>query len=224
MSNKYRSSVEVDDFLNKQLIKRKQEIIYLKLLLKEYMKKESKISTVLAKSLFVISYSHWEGYVKETVEAYLSYLNFKDLKYCDLNVIYKASYLHSALYSNQLPTNRAIEKIVDVLSNDSFNVVFPTKYMSDCESNLKFEVFLKVLKRIGLTSDSWNNFEQFIDGKILKNRNDFAHGDDLRVSESDALAVADKVIIMMNQFNNEVSNQMNTKKYLNIDINGGVQE
>lgn len=214
MSNKYRYPNEVDDFLTKQLVKRKREIIELKLLLDTYIKKKHNISKVLAKSLIVISYSHWEGYVKESVIAYLTYLNFKNIKFSELNDNYKASFIHSNLFCKKLKPAKAIEEMATILSEDRTITSFPIDYICDCESNLNYEIFEKILWRIGLSQNTWIDYQNFLDSKILKNRNDFAHGDDNIVIESDALVIADKVIIMMSQFNNELSNQMNTKGYL----------
>lgn len=211
--NKIRSAEALADFLDERLAARKLEIVYLKNSLDDKSKKHSKEALVFSKALVVMSYSHWEGYVKEAVKAYLSYLNSKGLQHRDLSTSLFAAYIHTSLFQRSLNPVDAIDKIESMISETHSTVKFNSDYIADTESNLNMDILLKIMKRIGMATQPWEVYRVYLNSVILKYRNDFAHGDNGYVDIDTAKNVADKVIEMIQRFETELLNIVELKTY-----------
>lgn len=211
--NKIKTAEALADFLDERLVARKLEIVYLKNCLDDKAKKHSKETLVLSKALIVISYSHWEGYVKEAVKAYLNYLNSKGLQHRELSTSLFAAYIHTSLFQKALNPVDAIDKIESLISETHGSVRFNSDYIADTESNLKMDILLKIMKRIGMAAQPWEEYRAYLDSVILKHRNDFAHGDNGYVDIDTAKNIADKVIEMMQRFETELLNIVELKTY-----------
>ena len=159
---------------------RRIEIHHLKSLLK--IKKNSKEKDVLAKSVILISYSHWEGFVK-SISMYYQ------------NMATKIKELHKALTDNTYKLAFNIDKLVDA------------------ESNLNSVVLDKILVNIGASTSTFETKSIFIDSILLKNRNDFAHGDRGRADFDTAIDIADTVLTLMELYKTEIENMIALKSY-----------
>lgn len=212
--SKIKSSDQLLDYMDENLKNRKREISFLKLQLQEKVRKKSKEVGVLSKSLILISYSHYEGFVKDSSVKFFEYLNFKGLKCKDVTKGLVAAYIHASLYSNPLSATASMEKILDFISNDENKIIFNPKYMSDAESNLNSEILEKITKRMDMHFFELDANRTFIDSVILKYRNDFAHGDWIYVDTDRALEISNKVVLLLDSFSNELQNIIVQKKYL----------
>lgn len=212
---KIRSRELLCDFINERLAARKMEIFYIKGILEDKKQKKSKETTVLSKALIVMSYSHLEGFVKECVKSYLDYLNTKGIQIRELSSPLLASYIHSSLFQNPLSPIDAIEKIESMIVDTHESVCFNSDYMSDTESNLKMDVLLKIVKRIGMDPRQWESYRVYLDSVILKYRNEFAHGDNNFVDADKAIEISGKVVEMMQLFSTEIMNMAELKSYHN---------
>lgn len=211
--NKIKSAEALADFLDERLASRKLEIVYLKNFLDDKNKKHSKETLVLSKALVVMSYSHWEGYVKEAVKAYLNYLNSKGLQHRELSTALFAAYIHTNLFQKPLNPIEAIDKIESMISDTHGSVKFNSDYIADTESNLKMDILFKIMRRIGMATQPWEEYRAYLDSVILKYRNDFAHGDNGFIDIDTAKNVADKVIEMLQRFETELLNIIELKSY-----------
>ena len=70
---------EFQDFLDRDLAWRKLEISQLFMILNTVESKE-----IIGKSMILLLYAHWEGFIKKSSKCYLKYVSDKNIKVQDL--------------------------------------------------------------------------------------------------------------------------------------------
>lgn len=196
---------EIDD----EMSWRRMEIHYLKSLLKQ--KRNSKEKDALAKSVILVSYSHWEGFVKSISMYYLSYIAFLALPKNKMSTNLIASCLIRIGENQNMATK--IKELHKALTDDNYKLAFNIDRLVDAESNLNSIVLDKILVNIGASTSAFDTKAIFIDYVLLKNRNEFAHGDRERVDLDTAIDIADKVLELMNLYKIEIENMIALKAY-----------
>lgn len=209
MAQKFRSSYELSEYIDKELIWRKKEIHYLKSILRN--KQYSAESRVLCKSVVVMSYSHWEGFVKNVSIAYLKYIRNCSLPISRLSTDIIASLLLNISNNNKLHHIAQLKKILD---DPNSTIDFNINSMINTESNLNSAVLEKILCSLGIKSDVFNLKKQFIDKTILGNRNAYAHGDNDYINYNDCIDIAETVIELLDAYKNILDNALVQKVHL----------
>ncbi|CAM4328422.1 MAE_28990/MAE_18760 family HEPN-like nuclease [Zobellia roscoffensis] len=175
---------EFESFLDEDLSWRKKEVSELFLLAKDNIDKET-----LRKSLILLLYSHWEGYIKKASKLYIKYISEKKIKINLLSTNFTAITLKSQ-----------ISKCIDESANLTLanELTFMASYIKkqerkfkininpdndfenqviDTHSNLKPKVFKNIIKILGLSYKSAiETREHYIDSHLLSNRNSISHG------------------------------------------------
>lgn len=183
---------EVRAQLENELTWRQDEIRFLHNQL-SYIKKEEEKKRY-RKALVVMLYSHFEGFCKAALAIYANTINQENLT-CSLvnDQIIAASLAtvfrdfentdkKSNLFRKDLPDDRTIHRfarqaeLIGILKDIwPLRVSIPVDEVVDTEANLKPSIMRKMLYRLGLPHDAFNDNE----GKIhllLKYRNNIAHG------------------------------------------------
>ncbi len=199
---KIRSLTELQEKVDNDIAQRKKELINLKGLL---LNAKAKNELLLAKCLVVMSYSHWEGFVKNATRIYMKYVQFQGL-----NANQYSQELRSALTYRQIMKNSdsVVNKILlteDCLYNNKVLTV-DVDDLCDTESNLNFDVLKKILYNVGLRSNVFDTKEIYINEKIVGDRNKFAHGEIRLYDTDDAIDIADTVINLMDTYRTEILN------------------
>lgn len=205
---KIRSSVEANEKLDSEISWRKKEIINLK----NRLALSSKFDTeTLAKCLVLISYSHWEGFVKNASNIYLTYVKTVASNPSELSNQLKASLLawnYTIEYKSVVDKIELLERIQS--GGEKFH--FYINEMCSTESNLSYDVLQKILYGIGLRSTAFDIKKNYIDEKILGNRNAIAHGEQReRLSKEESLDIATAVLNLMEMFLTEIRNAIEQK-------------
>ncbi|WP_294742562.1 MAE_28990/MAE_18760 family HEPN-like nuclease [uncultured Prevotella sp.] len=193
---------ELQEKVDNDIAQRKKELINLKGLL---LNAKAKNELLLAKCLVVMSYSHWEGFVKNATRIYMKYVQFQGL-----NANQYSQELRSALTYRQIMKNSdsVVNKILlteDCLYNNKVLTV-DVDDLCDTESNLNFDVLKKILYNVGLRSNVFDTKEIYINEKIVGDRNKFAHGEIRLYDTDDAIDIADTVINLMDTYRTEILN------------------
>lgn len=174
---------DFEKILQDDLAWRKKEISEL------YLIASDKQNKVLLKSLILVLYAHWEGYVKQSSKLYIKYICEKKVHLCDLTSNFKAIALKLNI-SNIVDTKekftlsneiRFMEKYEDMQVkkfkvkmdiNDEFD-----KKIINTHDNLNPKVFKNILSILGVKYlDSFASREKYIDKNLLGNRNAIGHG------------------------------------------------
>ena len=208
---KIRSSEELDTLIDEEIAFRKHEISQLRSLLNS--KKDSNESRVLAKALIVISYSHWEGFVKIVSRKYLEYIKFLGYNSSTLNERLISSILFNNLCKSSTNTLDKIDHIHSLLTQPGFKPDIDCLSLSDTKSNLNSEVFETIVANIGLDTTAFKSKYPYLDGTILKNRNDFAHGDNKWVDINTSIDISNTVVELIESFKTLVQNAIVLKTY-----------
>lgn len=106
-----------------------------------------------------------------------------------------------------------IKELHKVLTDDNYKLAFNIDRLVDAESNLNSIVLDKILVNIGASTSAFDTKAIFIDYVLLKNRNEFAHGDRERVDFDTAIDIADKVLELMALYKTEIENMISLKAY-----------
>jgi len=207
---------EFQDFLDRDLAWRKKEISQLFMILS---RSESK--NVVGKSMILLLYAHWEGFIKKSSKCYLKYVSDKNINLQALTSNFEAIMLKRfardcidsdsknlsrefALMDKQRKSaNRPFKISLDV--NNEFDTDF-----IDTQYNLSSKVLESIIQIIGMEyNEAIKTREQYVDVNLVKNRNAIGHGSslsdddtgDVSVLEVDQIAnLKDFVIFMLDYF------------------------
>lgn len=145
------------------------------------------------KSLVLILYSHFEGYVKIALQTYIEYLNSFCVLQKDVVPALAASGMHKefiayenldrkcAIFKTALPEDTALHRFyrrVDFIEqmNDFQNSVLHLEdSLIDTESNLWYVVLQKNLYKLGIPITLFDEHAREIDA-LVNRRNSIAHG------------------------------------------------
>jgi len=204
-----------DKLLDEDLSWRKLEISELFLLAKE-TNKES-----VMKSVLLLLYAHWEGYIKKNSKLYIKYVSAQNIKLMELSDNFKAISLKSHIskcieskdnmtLSNELIfLSKFIEKSdrkfkISIKMNEVSDLASSSEDFDneineydneiiDTESNLKPKVFKNIIDILGLHYKiALQTREHYINSYLLKNRNAISHGSKFDVSQENfSLSIRD---------------------------------
>ena len=204
---KIRTKTELLDRIDKDSAWRKHEIINLQgtVLSNTNIKKVMPI----LKSLVLVSYSHWEGFVKAASSFYLSFLQVQSFPSNQLSVRLLSSLYFWNDQKKPKKVQDSISRYEDLIKGNQREFSFYIDDMCSTESNLNYDVLSKIMSSIGLDSTSFLLEKPFIDERLLKFRNKFAHGDysydgDMNINE--AIEISKKVLELMAMFKTELEN------------------
>lgn len=207
---KIRSSFEAHEKLDNEISWRKKEIINLRNRLSLSTNYDAE---TFAKCLVLISYSHWEGFVKNASVIYLTYIKTVASNPSQLSNLLRASLL---AWNYSVEYKSIIDKI-ELLERKQVGVAkfnFYINEMCSTESNLSYDVLQKIIYSIGLRTSSFDIKKNYIDEKILGHRNAIAHGEQReKLSKEESLDIADTVINLMNSYLIEISNAIDMKMW-----------
>jgi hypothetical protein len=178
--------------LEDELTWRQDEIRFLHNQLNSIKKEEDKKR--YRKVLVVMLYSHFEGFCKTAFSIYANAINQENLT-CShvidpiiassLSTIFREfenTNKKSSLFKNDLPDDRTIHRFsrqVELINNLNAiwaqRVNIPIDDVVDTEANLKPSVMRKILYRLGLPHDAFNENEGKLHS-LLNYRNKIAHG------------------------------------------------
>lgn len=213
---KIKSRDQLNDIINKDLANRKYEISFLIGLLHD--KKSNRMAYVIAKSLIIVAYSHWEGFVKLTSARYLAYINFLSMPKSEMNVRLNAVGLAWLDDITRQPKCELINQVYDIITKDDYQLTFPVGPLVNPESNLNSEVLKKILADIGSDSIEFEDDYPFLDKKLLKYRNQYAHGESLHADIDDAMMIGNKVVELLNKYRDLVQNMIDTEQYRKVPV------
>jgi hypothetical protein len=173
-----------------------------------------------AKKIFIragiaILYAHWEGFVKLTAESYLRLIAASDLQASDLHIRFLGLAFKQEL-SRLLAdsTGSAYGKCVNfILENYKKIVPIPFKNVIKTQANLSSTVLKQIMEVVGLDYSAYELKAKIIDGKLLRYRNEIAHGSHLEIDEAGFEDLMTHILGMLNTFKEQVYEAVQNKAF-----------
>ncbi|OIV41188.1 MAE_28990/MAE_18760 family HEPN-like nuclease [Flavobacterium johnsoniae] len=200
---------KLEELLEEDLGWRKKELSDLILIAKQTGEE------VVLKSIILLLYAHWEGYIKRSSKLYLNYISDSKKFLNELTENFRAVILkgiiNQCIASKEALTLQNELIVLSKLSNaDKIKFKIKTGYNNESNeldvendfdntiinthSNLNPKVFKNILSVIGLQYKTQiESREKYIDSHLLANRNSIGHGSRLKkqISEDFALEIND---------------------------------
>ena len=208
---KVRSLYHLEAMLDQDLAWRKREFTTIKFMIKNARQHEKVI-------LYKSAVAHWEGYLKNSSQAYACYLNHVAPKYGEM----KDNFLQSSLADKfsqgfsfkKYPFQKEIFEYIKCATDMPLKI--NEKRVVDTESNLKSHVLFNIMKQLALDTNIFELKENFIDVIMVDNRNKIAHGekiDSAEVEEAYCL-LESELLEMIMSFQSTIISSAANKYYL----------
>lgn len=220
---------QLEKYLDEDLGWRKVEISDLLFLAKTDNKE------VILKSLILLLYAHWEGYIKKSSKLYIKYISEEKVKLNDLSYNFKAVALKEHIskcidtkdkltLANELSFVSSFLKFenkkfkIDIKIDNNFD-----SGIIDTESNLKPKVFKNIIEILGLNyKNALEAREHYINSHLLANRNAIGHGNkfdptnqlDFSLTLKDIEKLKTIVFSIIDNFKEELLEYVYNKYYL----------
>ena len=208
-----RTEQELSDRLATDLAWRKMELSEMKSLIESKNVSDQR-HKVLVRSGVCILYSHWEGFVKLAANSYLEYVISKKLTYQQLSSNFLALGMKEKLKEAK-ETNKPslyIPVCEFFLSELNQRSILPKDVIST-GSNLSSDILKEITYNLGIDFSRYSTKSVLIDTKLLKTRNEIAHGE-YSVFDRDAyLELHRDIIGMLDIFRNPIENAAIQKKF-----------
>ena len=201
---------------------------------------EKEENLVLLKSIILLLYAHWEGYIKKTSKSYLKFIADNKFKISDLTENFKAISLkalskevlnssNTLNLANELRLILKYSKLHDYTFDKLMKVNVDNdleKGLIDTHDNLNPTVFKNILEIIGLSyKKQYEAREKFIENHLLANRNSIGHGNkELLIGEEFELDIIsikklrDVVVSIIENFRDEILEYSKENYFLQSNI------
>ncbi|MUG91508.1 hypothetical protein F7734_02995 [Scytonema sp. UIC 10036] len=211
-----RTAEQLSDKLSGDLAWRKKELSEIKSLV-EAKNVSDQRHKVLLRSGICILYSHWEGFVKLAANSYLEYVRSKKLTYKELSTNFLALAMKEKLKEAK-DTNKPslyIPVCDFFVSELNQRCILPKDVISTA-SNLSSEILKEITYILGIDFSLYSTKSVLIDTKLLKTRNEIAHGDYSLFDKGEYIELHLEVIGMLDTFRNQIENAAIQKKFMQI--------
>jgi len=213
--SKIRTPEQLDINLAEAIIWRKRELNVIKHLVTSSSSNSEK-QRCFTRAGIALLYAHWEGFIKEAALAYLNFVSVQGLKYEELAPNFIAFAMKAEL-NKASQTNKAeiYNEVVDFFLSgltEKSNISYDDNAINT-ESNLKSHVLKNIVYSLGLDYSAFATKEILIDERLLKQRNDIAHGKYLPINEKFYVELHEEILGLMELFLNQVINAASLNQY-----------
>lgn len=204
---KIRTAEQLSDKLAEDLAWRKKELAAMKSLVesKTFSRQQHQ---VLLRSAVCILYAHWEGFIKLAANVYLDYVSNKKLTYQELSSNFLALAMKEKLKEAKETNKPSLYiPVCDFFRAELNQRCSLPKDAISTASNLSSEVLEEITLLLGLDFSLYSTKKKLIDEKLLKTRNEIAHGGYLEAFDQDEyVELHPEVIGMLDRFRNQIEN------------------
>ncbi len=160
-------------------------------------------------------YAHWEGFIKNSSEIYLSYVESRALPYRDLKSCFVVFGLKGKI--NKLVDSRKslpnIEAVNFIFSKMDETAKLQIGSAVDTESNLTSKVFSNIAGSLDIDTSPYETKFHLIDTSLVEKRNKVAHGEFLDIKGSDFSSLADDILGLMRLYKTDIENAASLENY-----------
>ncbi len=211
---KIRTTEQLYDFTTRELAWRKKELFSLHAMIFTPGISPNKKNALMRSSIALI-YAHWEGYIKSCSTAYIEYVAMQRLKHNELAINFLALAVRPLLMG-AFQSKKADDhiKVVNFFTNElTTQSSMQYKELIDTQSNLNTSVLRNIISSLGLDYSLYATKEKLLDERLLRTRNQIAHGEYIELTDKEVQDIQDECIALMEIFKNQVDNAVATKSY-----------
>lgn len=211
---KLRTAEQLSDKLSNELAWRKKELSEIKSLIETKSFSSSKHKALIRSGICLL-YAHWEGFVKLAANSYLEYVRMQKLCYKDLASNFLALAMKEKLNEAKETNKPSLYIPVCDFFLDELNqrCELPKDAISTA-SNLSSEILKEITRILGIDFSLYSTKSVLIDTKLLKTRNEIAHGEYSITDKEEYIELHTEVIHMLDLFRNQIENAAINKHYM----------
>lgn len=210
-----RTSEQLIDKLSYELSWRKKELSEVRSLI-DTRSIPLQRHNALIRSGTVILYAHWEGFIKAASNSYLEFVSMQKLRHEELSSNFVALAMKAKL--NEAKDTSKASLYIPIceffLLNMSQRCSLPYKDVISTASNLSSEILKEITCVLGVDFLPYSTKSVLIDTKLLRSRNNIAHGSYWVIDKEEYLELHDEVIGMLNLFRNQIENAAINKNFM----------
>lgn len=211
-----RTIEELEDRLDSALSWRRIELQTLKSQIRSSYRNSahSPLTRALARSGIALLYAHWEGYVKESCQAYVDYIAKRRLKVGELNDGLLKVVLDQLNRRSASGDESAMISLMEaVRAPGNSRARIPRDTIVDTKSNLRSTVLSEILQCIGFDPTTFLTKNNLIDRTLCDGRNAIAHGRDYYPNPDEFDTLHDEVMLMLTQIRSTIMLHAQEQKY-----------
>jgi hypothetical protein len=211
--NKIRTINHAQDFLDKEFSWRLKEISNLNTTIKKTKFPQQRS---LIRAGIPILYAHWEGFIKTSTEAYINYVSNQKEKYKDLEYCFIVRGLKNKinLLSDSNKFSKNIEIVDFILDKLESTASIPYRGVVHTNSNLSSEIFKEIAFSVGIDTSHYETRYKFIDERILRKRNQIAHGEFMGIDKDSYDELSKGIINLLRQYKTDIENSLLLKAFI----------
>jgi hypothetical protein len=149
-------------------------------------------AAAIRRAAAVIFCSHWEGFLRDSINSYVEYVFSRRLGYKNLTSEFVAIALHGHVKSAadaKFPGAEQRKKFAELIVAAMDGEIPVKTWEASTESNPSSEITIKLLtsvgldRQLGLDEAAWSIAKVFLDSQLLKDRHAIAHGEGFQIAE-----------------------------------------
>lgn len=212
-------------FLDAEIAWRRSELHLLKTELREASKSPgSPRERALARSISLMVYAHWEGYVKTSFDKLSITLSRRKPLVSDLSESLVLNHLRHMLVRLDAGDSSASKELVALVRNSEYSSSMRLKLRKDelvrTRDNLRFEFFEEIIGNFGLDIGAFSLSKHFINSHLCDRRNVVAHGLGSFPSASAVEESIERVLALIQILKDLQGDLLVGKQYLYADLQG----
>jgi hypothetical protein len=210
---KVRTTEQLIDKLASDLAWRKKELSEVKSLI-ELKNVSTQRHEALIRSGVCLLYAHWEGFVKLASNSYLEHVAMQKLRYDQLASNFLALAMKEKLKEAKETNKPSLYiPICDFFISQLDSKCSLPKEAISTASNLSSEILKEITNILGIDFSFYSTKSKLINEKLLKTRNEIAHGNYLLIDKKEYIELHTEVIAMLEIFRNQIENASLNKDF-----------
>ncbi len=172
--------------------------------------------TILRASVPIL-YAHWEGFVKESICLYVRYISSLGLRFGRVKQCFRG--LAALEHVRTMETVRKKIFVSSILLAKIYSIEEETVRISIDSyigrvGNLDFSLFEQLISFVGIDTNKYVPRKQLIDEKLLRSRNEIAHGEYLELDVDGLIELSKEVLLVIRWVKTDIENALVTQAYL----------
>lgn len=210
------TDAELLSFFDEELVWRRVELQALKAHLRSFgSNPNSPAARAAARALAVLTYSHWEGYVKATFDKIAQAVSRRKPLLSSVADDFAVAHLRHLLTRLNSGDAGAKQDLLEIARGSTgVRVALKRDELVRTHDNLRYRFLKEILAGFGMDWSDFELHEHFINSKLCDRRNEVAHGLGAFPQADDALSAADEVLTLLEALRDIQGAFVSSRSYL----------